>query len=58
MRWIQSTYQTEPESRERSSGKREPCRYNRADYYPTVTAGPSATRTRVSKQSPAPQLSF
>src|SRR6266852_7712951 len=23
-------------------------RYNRADYYPTVTAAPSATRTRVS----------
>ena len=27
-------------------------RYNRADYYPTVTAGPSATRTRVSANSP------
>ena len=28
-------------------------RYYRADYYPTVTAGPSATRTRVSANSPA-----
>jgi len=27
-------------------------RYYRADYYPTVTAGPSATRTRVSANSP------
>jgi NodT family efflux transporter outer membrane factor (OMF) lipoprotein len=27
-------------------------RYNRADYYPTVTAGPSATRTRISANSP------
>ena len=27
-------------------------RYNRADYYPTVTAGPSATRTRISGNSP------
>jgi NodT family efflux transporter outer membrane factor (OMF) lipoprotein len=27
-------------------------RYNRADYYPTVSAGPSATRTRVSANSP------
>jgi NodT family efflux transporter outer membrane factor (OMF) lipoprotein len=27
-------------------------RYNRADYYPTVTAGPSATRSRVSANSP------
>ena len=27
-------------------------RYNRADYYPTVTAGPSATRTRVSANAP------
>ena len=27
-------------------------RYNRADYYPTVTAGPSATRTRVSANRP------
>jgi NodT family efflux transporter outer membrane factor (OMF) lipoprotein len=27
-------------------------RYNRADYYPTVTAGPSATRTLVSANSP------
>jgi NodT family efflux transporter outer membrane factor (OMF) lipoprotein len=28
-------------------------RYNRADYYPTVTAGPSATRTRISANSPS-----
>jgi NodT family efflux transporter outer membrane factor (OMF) lipoprotein len=27
-------------------------RYNRANYYPTVTAGPSATRTRVSANRP------
>ena len=27
-------------------------RYYRADYYPTVTAGPSATRTRISANSP------
>jgi NodT family efflux transporter outer membrane factor (OMF) lipoprotein len=27
-------------------------RYSRADYYPTVTAGPSASRTRVSANSP------
>jgi len=27
-------------------------RYYRADYYPTVTAGPSATRTRVSAHAP------
>jgi NodT family efflux transporter outer membrane factor (OMF) lipoprotein len=27
-------------------------RFNRADYYPTVTAGPSATRTRISGNSP------
>jgi outer membrane protein TolC len=27
-------------------------RYNRADYYPTVTVGPSATRTRVSANAP------
>jgi len=27
-------------------------RYNRADYYPTVTAGPSANRTRVSANTP------
>src|ERR1700686_5120136 len=27
-------------------------RYNRADYYPTVTAGPSATRTLISGNSP------
>jgi NodT family efflux transporter outer membrane factor (OMF) lipoprotein len=31
-------------------------RYNRADYYPTVTAGPSATRTRVSANSPTTSL--
>jgi NodT family efflux transporter outer membrane factor (OMF) lipoprotein len=29
-------------------------RYSRADYYPTVTAGPSATRTRVSQNAPPP----
>ncbi len=29
-------------------------RYSRADYYPTVTAGPSATRTRVSAHRPPP----
>jgi NodT family efflux transporter outer membrane factor (OMF) lipoprotein len=28
-------------------------RYYRADYYPTVTAGPSATRTRISANSPS-----
>jgi NodT family efflux transporter outer membrane factor (OMF) lipoprotein len=27
-------------------------RYSRADYYPTVTAGPSASRTRISANSP------
>jgi NodT family efflux transporter outer membrane factor (OMF) lipoprotein len=27
-------------------------RYNRADYYPTVTAGPTASRTRVSANAP------
>ncbi|MGO8793827.1 MAG: efflux transporter outer membrane subunit [Candidatus Sulfotelmatobacter sp.] len=27
-------------------------RYNRADYYPTITAGPEATRTHVSQSSP------
>src|ERR1700687_215424 len=27
-------------------------RYYRADYYPTLTAGPAATRTRVSANSP------
>src|SRR4029077_12035755 len=27
-------------------------RYNRADYYPTLTAGLSATRTRISANSP------
>jgi NodT family efflux transporter outer membrane factor (OMF) lipoprotein len=31
-------------------------RYYRADYYPTVTAGPSATRTRVSANSPTSSL--
>ena len=29
-------------------------RYSRADYYPTLTAGPSATRTRVSANRPPP----
>src|SRR5882757_9598015 len=33
-------------------------RYNRADYYPTVTAGPSATRTRVSANRPPPNSIF
>src|SRR5437016_12965273 len=33
-------------------------RYNRADYYPTVTAGPSATRTRVSNNRPPPSSTF
>jgi NodT family efflux transporter outer membrane factor (OMF) lipoprotein len=33
-------------------------RYNRADYYPTVTAGPSATRTRVSSHRPPPSSIF
>ena len=31
-------------------------RYYRADYYPTVTAGPSATRTRISGNSPTSSL--
>ncbi|MGO9084645.1 MAG: efflux transporter outer membrane subunit [Terriglobales bacterium] len=31
-------------------------RYNRADYYPTVTAGPSASRMRVSANSPTASL--
>jgi outer membrane protein TolC len=31
-------------------------RYYRADYYPTVTAGPSATRTRVSANSPTSSI--
>ncbi len=31
-------------------------RYYRADYYPTVTAGPSASRTRVSNNAPPPGL--
>jgi NodT family efflux transporter outer membrane factor (OMF) lipoprotein len=33
-------------------------RYNRADYYPTVTVGPSATRTRVSSNRPPPNSIF
>jgi NodT family efflux transporter outer membrane factor (OMF) lipoprotein len=33
-------------------------RYNRADYYPTVTAGVSATRTRVSSNRPPPSSLF
>lgn len=33
-------------------------RYGRADYYPTVTAGPSATRTRVSANRPPPSSIF
>src|SRR5437660_7742292 len=33
-------------------------RYNRADYYPTVTAGLSATRTRVSSNRPPPSSIF
>jgi len=33
-------------------------RYNRADYYPTVTAGASATRTRVSSHRPPPSSIF
>ncbi len=33
-------------------------RYSRADYYPTVTAGPSATRTRTSKNRPPPSSIF
>src|SRR6266849_3926077 len=33
-------------------------RYYRADYYPTVTAGPSATRTRVSAHAPPPGSNF
>jgi NodT family efflux transporter outer membrane factor (OMF) lipoprotein len=33
-------------------------RYSRADYYPTVTAGPSATRTRVSSNRPPPSSTF
>jgi len=33
-------------------------RYNRADYYPTVTASPSATRTRVSSNRPPPNSIF
>ena len=33
-------------------------RYSRADYYPTVTAGASATRTRVSANRPPPNSIF
>jgi NodT family efflux transporter outer membrane factor (OMF) lipoprotein len=33
-------------------------RYYRADYYPTVTAGPSATRTHVSNNAPPPGSQF
>src|ERR1700686_3709915 len=33
-------------------------RYNRADYYPTVTAGLSGTRTRVSAHRPPPSSIF
>src|ERR1700686_1168317 len=33
-------------------------RYNRAAYYPTVTTGPSATRTRVSSNRPPPSSIF
>jgi len=33
-------------------------RYNRADYYPTVTAGLSGTRQRVSSNAPPPGSSF
>jgi NodT family efflux transporter outer membrane factor (OMF) lipoprotein len=33
-------------------------RYYRADYYPTVTTGPSATRTRVSSHRPPPNSVF
>jgi NodT family efflux transporter outer membrane factor (OMF) lipoprotein len=33
-------------------------RYDRADYYPTVTAGPSATRQRTSKHRPPPNAIF
>jgi outer membrane protein TolC len=33
-------------------------RYNRANYYPTVTVSPSATRTRVSANRPPPNSIF
>ena len=33
-------------------------RYSRADYYPTLTAGPSATRTRTSANRPPPSSTF
>jgi NodT family efflux transporter outer membrane factor (OMF) lipoprotein len=33
-------------------------RYNRADYYPTVTAGVSGTRTRTSANRPPPSSTF
>jgi NodT family efflux transporter outer membrane factor (OMF) lipoprotein len=33
-------------------------RYSRADYYPTVTASPSGTRTRISSNRPPPSSTF
>ncbi len=33
-------------------------RYSRANYYPTVTAGPSATRTHTSSNRPPPSSTF
>jgi NodT family efflux transporter outer membrane factor (OMF) lipoprotein len=33
-------------------------RYSRADYYPTVTVGPSATRTQTSSNRPPPSSTF
>jgi NodT family efflux transporter outer membrane factor (OMF) lipoprotein len=33
-------------------------RYSRADYFPTVTAGPSATRIKTSKNRPPPSSTF
>src|SRR5271155_2300552 len=33
-------------------------RYYRADYFPTVTAGPSATRTHISQNAPPPGSTF
>ena len=39
-------------------GARAALRYERADYYPTVTAGPSALRTRVSGSAPPPGSKF
>jgi len=35
-------------------GARAVLRYDRADYYPTITANPSASRTRVSANAPPP----